>query len=215
MSNPMVEFRQRLHAEGRWGEFVRTRDRLINLGVSQNYAGRIASLDFPPLDGRPHEIKIPPNSGIAKAIDRARERVLGIEEEEPKIPQAFAMTTGDVMEEWEKEWPKLMNAVPVDRTCSQLEAARWIYHNAGTPPTAIPEEDVPSRGALRHLKHVQSSDKYYQEFLDNFMVKTIPDRKAMENEARYSDDGRKDMELLDRFEREWITDEPEAAEEQV
>lgn len=221
----MVAFKRRMHEERRWDEFVTYRNKLLNGGVKPAFAGRIASFEFLPRDGSPHEVLAPPGSTLGRMIQSTQALFPTGPPAEPVYVEAqshfhdfkvvnennakFVSNSRQISEEWEAWWCKIMLEVPNDRTANQMESFRWIYQNAGTPPSMIEAGDVPSRGTLRHLRHVQSSDKAYQEFLDSFALRAMPDRKAMEHESRYEDDGRSILKLLDDHDLDFNTEEQE------
>lgn len=57
---------RRLHAEGRWQEYVLIREQLKREGVSPYQAWKIAAQQFPPLDGSPMEVESPVRAGMPK-----------------------------------------------------------------------------------------------------------------------------------------------------
>lgn len=81
-------------------------------------------------------------------------------------------------------WAKLAYSMDSTKRCPILETAEWIYHHLGTPPELIRMEDVPSPGALSHLRMLQEDPGAAKEFLKTWMVKTIPDKRQMEFDGK-------------------------------
>lgn len=106
-------------------------------------------------------------------------------------------------------WAKLIYAIDHDKRCPITETADWIYHHRGTPPELIKPEQVPSPGALYHLRDVQDDLGVRQDFLRTWMVKMIPDKRQMEFEAKRNQGSVKVYDGLDRFDESFEAEHPE------
>jgi hypothetical protein len=114
----------------------------------------------------------------------------------------------------EAEWDKLVGKIDLSKTCSTLQSVTWVFDNAGVEPSRIDPTSVPSKGSLRMLKWVQTSDSNYNEFIRSIWSKTIPSKTEIERAGRFSDDGRTQIALLDEFEMSIrLYQEREAAEQ--
>ena len=67
----------------------------------------------------------------------------------------------------------------------------------------IDTEEVPSAGALYHLRTCQQNPAAYQDFLKTWMVKTIPDKKQMDFEAKQRQGSVKVFRALDAFDEQF------------
>jgi hypothetical protein len=233
---PKSAFNKRIHRERRWDEWINHREQVKKLpaykGVKAGIIWQVASFEFQPLDGSPHEIPRTPE--IAKYLDNtSRAEVaaeLGADEpaaapiadtapviEAPPIPtkgnagwKVYARNLSNnatnaaaSATKRDEVWAKL--AYEVDRTkrCAILEAADWIYQNMGTPPELLTAGEVPSPGALWHLRDLQENVSTRQDFLRTWMVKTIPDKRQMEFESKRNQGSTKIFGILDQFDEQF------------
>ena len=116
----------------------------------------------------------------------------------------FAKPQVEIVNEWPEYWPRLAREIGTKRTADPAKVVAWVFNNAGTPPSMIDPAGVPSLGALRYLRLVQSSDTAYQKFLDNNWSKTMPDKREMEFQSRSQGDCSEQLELLRRFDQEFF-----------
>lgn len=97
-------------------------------------------------------------------------------------------------------YKRLVLAVPQGH-CSEREAAQFVFEHASVPAADIEPSAVPSRGAVGLLKWVQSSPSNQTAFYATIWMKLMPTKSQLDAEARYSDDGIRSIELLDRLEQ--------------
>jgi len=217
----------RLHDEGRYQSYLDLREQLKREGMNPSHAWIVALQSFPPMDGS--SIEILPEGPLA-ALVRDLHTTNGKPPEPPPAPKFQGANGGAVLtdfrsktppkpegdprdgwddysekvrlapETWVNKWGELAASVKDNRVGGELEILRWLYNNAGTPPDMLTMEEVPGLGALRHLKHLQMSDVNYAEYLKTNWPKLIPDKKTLEYEARYKDDGREELTLIEEFE---------------
>ncbi len=95
--------------------------------------------------------------------------------------------------------------------CTEREACQFVFEYAACQPADIPEEVVPSRGAVGLLKWAQSSPSNASAFYATMWTKLMPTKSQLDAEARYSDDGVRSLELLGRLEQ--MLDAPREDEE--
>ncbi len=104
-------------------------------------------------------------------------------------------------------WAKIAYAMDNNKRCPILETAEWIYHHMGTPIELITAEDVPSPGALWHLRTLKENPSAAQEFLKTWMVKTIPDKRQMEFDGKKRLGSVKVFKNLDAFDEQFAAAE--------
>ena len=95
---------------------------------------------------------------------------------------------------------RLLLAAPAGN-CSEREAAQFVFEHAASAPADISDSAVPSRGAVGLLKWVQASPANASSFYAGIWPKLMPTKSQLDAEARYSDDGNRSIDLLDRLER--------------
>lgn len=111
----------------------------------------------------------------------------------------MAAQVGMMGDEAEK-FDALVAMVDETKKSSSIERLEWIYENAATPWELVKPENVPSRGALRMLRWVKASDLNYEKFVTGLWSKTIPAKSQLDQEGRFTDDGRKQLGMLEEFE---------------
>ena len=124
-----------------------------------------------------------------------------------RFPGANSSEKGAVIAKCDEYWARLAYEMDQAKRCPILETAEWIYHHLGTPPELIEVDDVPSPGALWHLRTLQESPAAAQEFLKTWMVKTIPDKKQMEFDGKKRLGSMKVFKALDEFDEQFAKGE--------
>ena len=95
---------------------------------------------------------------------------------------------------------RLLSGVNKHKTASVRDVAQWVFENSQTMLDSIAPDDVPSRGALGLLVWVQASPASYAEFIRTIWAKLLPSKGQLESEARFNDDGREQLTMLEEFE---------------
>jgi hypothetical protein len=95
----------------------------------------------------------------------------------------------------EEIWATL-NRQCAEKTCPELVAIRWVAENQSTPVEEL--KDVPSRLALNWLKWVREDASNAADFWKSSVPKLLPDKKQLEAEERFRDDGRRIVEAIER-----------------
>ena len=85
-------------------------------------------------------------------------------------------------------------------SCSEREAAAFVFEFAAVPVERIPGDAVPSKGAVGLLKWVQTSPSNAATFYSSIWAKLMPSRTQLDAEARFSDDGKGELEIISRLE---------------
>jgi len=218
-----VALNQRLHAEKRFDDYVVERERLKRDGVSNRDAWRIAAQKFPPLDGSPVEVDPPGETAVkrepAAASEQPEEFFLdgeawsGDETHQETTPEPIELKGQGPYQYTRTIQPspappgnshtikELIDAIGSERQAGEREVAQWVFNNAITPFESLDPLDVPSLGALQLLRWVQTSTTNYTEFIRSIWSKMLPNKSQLDLENRFNDDGRKQFQLLEEFER--------------
>lgn len=91
---------------------------------------------------------------------------------------------------------KALSKQLVGKQAKLPEILSWIYNNAASDLNDLDPDEIPSAGALYHLKHVQTDSRAYGEFLQ-IWAKLIPTKQQIDMEERFRDDGRKTLSTID------------------
>jgi len=95
------------------------------------------------------------------------------------------------------QWRKLAKKA-VGKSAKHLDIVSWVANNLDTPLEEITE--CPSPAAVSLLKRIRATSALGQmKFFTDMWTKTFPNRTAIEAEARFQDDGRDIIELIDSF----------------
>ena len=167
--------------------------------VSRNFAWLIAAWQFKPLDRSPHELQEFYESD-PKLFDDAATKLAKIAlPKPPPAPKPKKKTGGRPDTRAERsDWDKLANKVGRERDASEREVISWVFKNGRSDPRRLDADEVPSLGAVMLMEFIQESASNYRDFLQ-IWAKLLPQKAAIEAEARFSDDGRKQFDLLDDF----------------
>jgi hypothetical protein len=208
-------FNSRVATEGRWEEAAAWKATLKRDGLDDRLIWRVVCNLMPPLDGslpegrltadlepiitkyagQKPELPVQPRYGKREGFyDRSAGKA---EMTTTPTYDKFAKEVMDSKSTWKGEWELVAQRVPPDKVSPEVEVVRWVFNNAGTPPWDLKPEDVPSLGALKYLQHVQYSPINYADFVKTNWSKMLPDKKTLEMEARYQDDGRRFLSKLD------------------
>lgn len=115
----------------------------------------------------------------------------------------------------EKIWRRLYRKVPKKRKANPAVVADWIFNNVGADVEEIHHKDVPSRGALSLLRHVQSSPQFYKEFVKETWVKTMPTRQEMMQQDKVGDKHKVQTHMLDAFIQDFEAREAERSRQEL
>jgi hypothetical protein len=209
---------QRLQRDGQWAEFLKLREFLKKEGVPEDRAWKVAAHKHPPLDGSPPEILVDPMfAEIAANWENGVYPVpsgpLEFEEypsgatnfREPKVADTETDDT-------RKQWEKLAEEVGA-RSSDELAETRWVVANYLRPVSRIEPDDVPSAAALSILMWCKMNPNNFGDFLRTNHSKLLPDKKSLEYQNRFVDDGSEDISEVDEFLRSLETEEQAVAEE--
>lgn len=186
MAEKKSDFKHRMESAGRWVEFCAEQKRcatqLLNEGTTANLdrlAWKMAAAKFPPKEYAADVIENAPSrvrksSGKKKAVD----------------PQAAA---------------DALAAMPIPdelayRECSVFDAYQWVFNAIGRPN--VEPIHAPSIAAWHLLTQVKLNPELYTKFVTQLMPKFFPKAAQLEAELLKRDDGRDDLDLVNRLIRE-------------
>lgn len=114
------------------------------------------------------------------------------------------------VEEVESDDLELVNikefGTAADAAIDPVRDLTWIYHNIAVKN--VKPKDAPSPGAYAHLKFIQQNDENRVDFFTKVYPRIIPAKSQLDKAGTFNDDGRTDIELVDRLLRE-SEDSPE------
>ena len=175
---------------GHWKRFVELREGLKKDGVDGGEAwGQAASL-------------------LERELEEGREEdqvgsvVVGATEKAPTMPAPVTSVPVSDM-----EGDKVSKRSFVGRSCSTPETVEWVAANVMVED-AVPE-DAPSPEAWGMLCWARRSNTNEAQFWGQIYTKLLPSRTSLEADARYRDDGRQLMGLIDLLEMEIQSDSGE------
>ncbi len=87
---------------------------------------------------------------------------------------------------------------------SPLDVVDYVFNNIGLKDPD--PKDSPSAGAYFYLLHVQRSQENQTDFYKSIYAKTIPSKSVIEDSRKRNDDGRSNLELLERLASEMGSD---------
>jgi hypothetical protein len=188
----------RLKSDGYWDQYNELRASLKASGVPESDAWRVAAFPFPPKDGSMAEIvEDAQYADIAAGWQNGRYDAP--EASQKNETAAVGLPTMSDPERALAEWESLAAAVG-PRISTELEECRWVMANYLMKPSQLKADDVPSAASLSILMWVKMSPANFGDFLRTHNSKLLPDKKSLEYESKFVDDGR-DLKLLDDFKK--------------
>lgn len=213
--NIRTALKQRLIKEGRYDAYRSFVEALKLSGIPDTgdmAAWKIAAFAFAPISGGPGELKADPHfekiaadwanekypqpPGFAKFPSGMTNFEQLASEPSPEFKETVRKVKG-AKTDWDNEWRELSAQVEVENA-DQVTEAKWVTANRWTRPSDIDPADAPSRAAVAKLSWVQESSSNFGDFLKTFESKLLPDKKTIEYESRFKDDGRV-LGLLDEL----------------
>lgn len=101
----------------------------------------------------------------------------------------------------DESWESLFDKIDPRKRAPEIDQVRFAANYVDTNPADIDPEDVPCRGALSLVKRMARNDTFYQNIATQVLSRLLPDKKQLEYESKFQDDGREDLERLEEFER--------------
>ena len=197
----------RLRADGFWNAYNELRAHLKASGVAESEAWRVAAYKFPPKDGSVAEIVADQQyPEIAANWANGNYSTPDSADDSGAARNATATASGPPDPNgWKADYEKLAAEVG-PRTAPEIDEVRWVLANYLADVKRIRPEDVPSAASLSILMWVQMSPAHFGDFLRTHNCKLLPDKKALEHEARFVDDGRC-LQLIEEFEASLAAEE--------
>lgn len=212
------QLNERLKVDGQWKDYCKLREFLKREGMPESDAWLVAGIPFPPKDGSPHELgHLPQYSEIVDAWKDGKwpkppdfvvsekgitDFTKTVTEPTPEAKAAVKKAV-EAPNNWAKKWADLAEKVGV-RQSSELDDARWVVANYLREIDKIKPEEVPSAAALSILKWVQLDVGNFGDFLRSIYSKILPDRKTIEYESKFSDDGREIEAAFEEIQRSFL-----------
>lgn len=110
---------------------------------------------------------------------------------DPRFAPPVDMEEEDVILELDK-------IVKSEEGCALDRSVAWVAENIGNDRARV--QDAPGKGtAWNLLEWVRESPTNKSEFIKSLLCRLMPSSKDLENQARYSDDGSKQIELAERI----------------
>jgi len=174
------QLRNWLMEKGHWKRFVEIRESLKEQGVDAGDAwGQAVSVLERELEEGPEEDHV-------KSVEVGESRPVSA----PVVQASVSDMDGD----------KVGKSSFLGRSCSTPETVEWVAANVMLED-AVPE-DAPSPEAWGMLCWARRSNTNEAQFWGQIYTKLLPSRTSLEADARYRDDGRQLMGLIDLLETE-------------
>jgi hypothetical protein len=164
-----AQLRDHLTEQGLWQRFVAIRESLKAQGVDAAEAWREAAVALESEMG----------DGSGKAVEGA--------ERAPVSP--IKAITGDISED------RVEKGMFIGKGCSTPETVEWVAANVMVGD--VEAEDAPSPEAWGMLCWARRSNTNEAQFWGQIYTKLLPSRTSLEAEARYRDDGRSILNLIE------------------
>lgn len=214
--NIRTAIKQRLIKEGRYDAYRQFVGALVACGIDDSgdmAAWKIGAFAYSPVNGTAPELKadpffaqivkrwskggLPEPPGFAKFPSGITDFDHLAGEPSPEF-KALAEEVKAAKGAYDDEWEELADKVG-DKRASELECVRWVVRNYLTSFDRIDPSEVPDRVALALLKHAKASMANFAELIKGPWTRLLPDRKALDEANKMSDDGR-DLKLLKAYE---------------
>jgi hypothetical protein len=189
----------RLKADGYWDGYNELRGLLKASGVPENQAWRVAAYPFAPKDGSPPELLADPLYQEIEEGWKTGKYQLSDADAPVNGADAGSQKSADIQSAnaWRSDLERLATEVG-SKVATELEEVRWVIASYLKDPKTLTAAEVPSAAAVSILAWVKMSASNFGDFLRTHNSKLLPDKKALEQEARFVDDGR-DLKLIDEF----------------
>lgn len=197
-----------------WGAFVRLRERHKSAGASVADAWEEALAAFPaekyPAD---EVIELPLGAGPESRRSAAAP---GHGDTDSQVLPGPASSSPDLAE---IDWDGLLGEMDAESTLgSVFDGAgivdfrvqfEWVLENIDR--LDIKAHDAPSAGAWALLRQCRSDATFRKDMYKQALSKLMPDRKALESERRFYDDGRTMLDFIERIRQESVDAKYECA----
>jgi hypothetical protein len=226
MGETRKEFKARLVAAGMWGEYLHERENLKAAGVPAAEAHSRIFQRFKDCQPLPQDVVEHPaiRGVIYKTAEQIR-REKGIPEP-PDAPTRQEMRAAEAPEKLRganqtavvlddfaepspppptgtsvpnRDLPSLPNADFAGRTASAREVVQWVFDNLHV--SDVPATAAPSPGAWGLLQDCRRFPQLRQRFYEAVWVRLLPTKSELEEAEKFSDDGRAQIELLEKVAR--------------
>ena len=173
-----AKLRDWLTENGHWSRFVEIREMMKKQGVepSDAWGAAAAALEA--------ELNAEGDRSAEEPVERSAA---------PVVP--VRVMSGDINED------KVGKDVFVGKGCSTPETVEWVAANVMVDDVAA--EDAPSPEAWGMLCWARRSNTNEAQFWGQIYTKLMPSRTSLESDARYRDDGRNVLSLIEVMNEEY------------
>lgn len=218
--------KRRLMEDGRWSDFIKVREAYKAEGVDPTEAWAKAAEQFPPLEGIGGEVKAVKEAARQRACvsgegNAAKDGSGNAEDAaEDSGAEASATCAGDmagnvsghsVVQPQRLQQHNAIASKPLQNQSDadlsikmfervgKIDMLEWVRFVANYIDVADVTPDMaPAPGAWAWLKRVRSNSVMALEFYRLVLPKLLPNKTQMEEAERFTDDGTKTVELIDR-----------------
>lgn len=193
------QIRSWAESSGRWGEFVKARERLKRSGVDAGECWLRAAQELDPEMWGHVEAPVKPKkvSKVSEDLPHVRSAEEGelevvldageVEKVEDKLPVSGDGDVGD----------RATKAVFAGKKVATVKVVEWVASNMQVEDVC--PKDAPSSEAWGMLVWARRSPVNESQFWGTIYAKLLPSRSAIEAEQRYSDDGSRIEETAARL----------------
>ena len=216
MSEGRMEVRKRLEryshrtGEDAWGSFVRLRERHKTAGRSVNESWSEAAAAYP-AEKYPGDVAVeisvteagPPEGRSSSSSGH------GSADSHRLLAGPASSSSSEL---GKINWDELLGGMDSESTLgsvfdgggrvdlrSQLE---WVIENMSL--TGLKPDDAPSAGAWGMLRQCRDDSTFRKSLYMTALSKLMPDKKTLESEQRFYDDGRVMLDFIDRIRQESV-----------
>lgn len=213
-----ARMKDRLRKEGRWAEFCAYRESIKGGGLPSWLTGLCAFCDpkFAPADGSLPEFtpdyyhnrlaRYQGKGSPANAAAAADGRPGALSQADLLLGGVKTIHKNRVNAVEELKWSQLRRRVASAKRRGRSRAGddeastvRWLYNHVDCRVDDIDPLDVPSVGAIRHLRRLKESDAAYDSLVNGLWAKLLAKNLESGEVSGPGDDGRKQLRALDKL----------------
>jgi hypothetical protein len=184
------KFRERIRREGREAEYIARREALKKQGMSPKEAHVKAAEEFPPMA----------NGSEKESTNGHGEQQGDNQTENQRKPMPLPILFSSSVASGIAPGPvrPTVEMFRDKKPISIIECIRWVAENLAIED--VTPEMAPSAGAWAMLETARFTMDSRNDFYKNLFSKLIPAKTQLDDAERFSDDGRKQFNILGRIE---------------
>jgi len=171
-----AHLRRKLKAEDRWDEFVDNRERLKQKSIPPERAWELAYEAY-----KKNTVPEVPDAPAAA-------------KEKPSSPQKESSIV-DLSKQFTRDF------LDATRNASITEIVNFVFNSIDIP--TVRPKDAPCAGAWSLLQAVQRDEQLKYQFYTSVWPRMIPSKSELEKMTAYQDDGREELSVIERLQREF------------